>query len=109
MRREGNIVRYTAEEIDERIANGEARIDLDRVLSMTEEELEASIDPEDEGPFDDRVMYTGLPGFGGTMYLKIDDELGERFRNLGGVPADHMLDALREYLDRAERTSAAAD
>jgi hypothetical protein len=76
---------------------------------MTEEELEASIDPEDEGPFDDRVMYTGLPGFGGTMYLKIDDELAKRFRRLGGSHAQHMLDALCEYLERAERTSAAAD
>lgn len=109
MRREGNIVRYTAEEIDERIANGEARIDHERIAAMTEEELEASIDPEDEGPFDDRIIYTGLPGFGGTMYLKIDDGMAERFRKLGGSHAQHMLDALREYLDRAERTSAAAD
>lgn len=91
------------------MAEGEARIDRERISAMTEEELEASIDPEDEGPFDDRVMYVGLPGFGGTMYLKINDALAERFRKLGGVQADHMLDALREYLDRAERTSAAAD
>lgn len=109
MRRNGNIVRYTAEKIDERIASGEARIDRERILAMTEAELEASIDPEDEGRFDDRIMYVGLPGFGGTRYLKIDDDLAERFRALGGSYSQRMLDALREYVDRAESMSSAAD
>jgi hypothetical protein len=43
------IVRYTADEIDEMIRRGESRTDWAYVDALTEEELEASIDFEDEG------------------------------------------------------------
>ena len=49
---EGRIVRYTAEEIDEMLARGEDRTDWERLRSLTDEEVEASIDFDEEGEFD---------------------------------------------------------
>ena len=46
---EGRIVRTTLEEAKARIARGEDRTDWARVDALTEEELEASIDFEEEG------------------------------------------------------------
>ena len=43
------IVRYTADELDEMLRRGESQTDWARVDAMTEEELEASIDHEEEG------------------------------------------------------------
>jgi hypothetical protein len=49
MKKIGNIVRYTAEEIDELRKNGGSKTDWAKADAMTEEELEASIaaDPDD--------------------------------------------------------------
>ena len=47
-----HIVSYTTEEIDAMIARGEDRTDWERVRNMTDEEIEASIDHEEEGEFD---------------------------------------------------------
>ena len=43
MRRRGDIVRYTAEELDEMRRRGEDKTDWAKVDAMTEDELEASI------------------------------------------------------------------
>ena len=51
MRKSGNTVVYTADEIDELIANGESLTDWDRLRSMTDEEIEenAATDEESQG------------------------------------------------------------
>jgi hypothetical protein len=46
------IVRFTADEIDEMRRRGEDRTDVARLDAMTEEELDASIDKDEEGEFD---------------------------------------------------------
>jgi uncharacterized protein (DUF4415 family) len=109
MRRNGNIVTYTADEAKKMMIEGEARIDRDRILAMTEEELEASIDYEEEGHFDNSVLYTGLPEQGGTMYLKIDDDLAAKFRALGPDYPERMNEILRAYIQRDDIKATAAD
>lgn len=42
MKREGNIVTYTSEALDEMIRRGEDQTDWAKVDALTEEELEAS-------------------------------------------------------------------
>ena len=54
-------VRYTAEEIDEMLRRGESQTDWARVDAMTEDELEASIDHDDEGEFDWSTVQVGIP------------------------------------------------
>jgi uncharacterized protein (DUF4415 family) len=109
MRRDGTIVSYTADEARRMMAEGEARIDRDRIAAMTEEELEASIDYEEEGHFDSSVLYTGLPWLGGTMYFKVDDDLAEKFRALGPDYPERMNEILRAYLQRNDANATAAD
>ncbi len=60
---EPNIVRYTVEELDEMIRRGEDQTDWERVRNMTDEEIEANIDREDEGYFDLSTGYrsSGIP------------------------------------------------
>jgi uncharacterized DUF497 family protein len=58
---EERIVRYTAEELVEKRRRGETLSNWERVRNMTEEELEASIDFEEEGEIDWDVTYIG-PG-----------------------------------------------
>jgi uncharacterized protein (DUF4415 family) len=108
MKRNGNIVTYTADEAKKMMAEGEAHIDRDRILAMTEEELEASIDYEEEGHFDDAVLYTGLPWLGGMMHLKIDDDLAEKFRSLGPDYPERMNEILRAYIRRDDVNAIAA-
>ncbi len=43
-----NIVRYTLEEIEERIRRGESKTDWDRINSMTEEDIERLADEDDK-------------------------------------------------------------
>jgi len=64
MKRRGDAVRYTAEEIDEMRARGESRTDWAAVKAMTEDELEASIaaDPDDvHEPIDWSRAAKGIP------------------------------------------------
>ena len=56
------IVRYTAEELDDMVRRGEGKTDWARVDAMTEEELEASIDYDEEGEPDWSTIQVGIPG-----------------------------------------------
>jgi hypothetical protein len=73
MRRNGNIVQYTAEEARQLMAQGESRMDHSRADAMTEEELEASIDYGDEGRFED--------------WIPVDDALAYAIRRHWSSPA----------------------
>ena len=54
-----HIVRYTADEMKEMVARGESQTNWERVRALTSEEIEASIDHEDEGIFDPTQVYVG--------------------------------------------------
>jgi uncharacterized DUF497 family protein len=53
------IVRYTAEELAEKRRRGETLSDWERIRNTTEEEVEASINFEEEGEFDWDVTHIG--------------------------------------------------
>ncbi|HEV2129114.1 MAG TPA: hypothetical protein VGR22_10890 [Thermomicrobiales bacterium] len=82
---EERIVRYTAEEIDEMLARGESKTDWERVRNMTEEELEASIDVEEEGEFDWDTVYVGMPPVPAKKRVTLwyDFDVIEWFQNQG--------------------------
>jgi hypothetical protein len=62
MKNNEHIVRYTAEEIDEMLRPGESQTNWARFDAMTEEELQASIDHDEEGEFDLSTVQVGIPG-----------------------------------------------
>jgi uncharacterized protein (DUF4415 family) len=108
VQRNGDIVRYTAEELDEMRRRGEDRTDWAKLDATTEEELETSIaaDPDDvhaELDWDNAIM--GLPPLGSQTPVPIDDDLIHWFKmESGGAYQARINEALRAYVEtrRAE-------
>ena len=100
------IVRYTAEEIDEMIARGEDRTDWERVRNMTEEEIEASIDFEEEGEIDwDSVDTTLRPSRAATV-IYVDPDVLDYFREQGPGYQTRMNQVLRSYVEAQRKKKA---
>jgi len=83
MQKSGTIVSYGAEELRSLRDRGEDPTDWARLNAMTEEELEASIDKEDEGDFEGAVGFPGFPGIMRETTLLINDEVIQWFRLQG--------------------------
>lgn len=101
MMKEERIVRYTAAEIDDMIARGEDKTDWDYVRSLTDEEVEASIDFKDEGVFDYSFAYPGLPSFGPKQQLTVrfDRDIVDWFKSQGSGYQTKMNAVLRSYVE----------
>jgi uncharacterized protein (DUF4415 family) len=105
------IVRYTADEIDAMIRRGESRTDWAYVDALTEEELEASIDFEDEGVFDLSTARAGIPGPTRPLMIRLDVDVIEWFEAQGADYRWRMNDVLRDFVAaqkaREEATASA--
>ena len=102
MKRKGDIVRYTAEEIDARLARGESRTDWARVKAMTEKELEASIaaDPDDvHAPVDWEKAVKGLPPGKRDIHLRIDADVLDWFKQAGRGYQTRINEVLRAFVE----------
>ncbi len=99
MRKNERIVRYTAEEIDEMIRRGEDRTDWARVDALTEEELEASIDHEEEGEVDWSTLQAGIPGPQRQLTVWLDADVVEWFKAQGAGYQTRINDVLRSYVE----------
>ena len=100
MKRDGNIVRYTSAEIDEMLARGESLTDWAKVDALTEEELEASIDYEEEGYPDDSVIYLNNPaGVRKKTHVWVDCDVLDWFESSGDGYMSRMNDALCAYMN----------
>ncbi len=97
---EGRIVRYTAAEIDAMITRGESKTDWERVKRLTDEEVEASIDFEEEGEVDWDIVYLarGVERTEAIVTFRCDHDLVEWFQKhsedvearIGRVLTDHV-------------------
>ena len=107
MRRRGDIVRHTAEELDEMIARGESKTDWAAVDAMTEEELEASIaaDPDDihEEP-DWTKAFVGLPPMKKHINIRVDSDVLDWFKATGKGYQTRMNNVLRAFMESRRRT-----
>jgi len=74
------IVRSTAEELDRMLQQGEDRTEWARVRALTEEEVEASIDHEEEGALDWRDVQAGIPGPKQQLTVRFDVEVVKWFK-----------------------------
>jgi uncharacterized protein (DUF4415 family) len=97
MQKSERIVSYTAEEL----ASMESETDWERVRALTHEEIEASIDFEDEGEFDLRFGYPGLPPIPENkqqITLRIDADVLDWFKATGKGYQTRMNDELRRFV-----------
>lgn len=99
MVKSANITRVTLEEAKERIARGEDRTDWARVKAMTEEELEASIDYEEEGyPIWESTRAVYDPTCKKQITLRLDPDIIEFFKAGGPGYQTRMNAALRQFV-----------
>ena len=105
MRKNGDTVTYTAEELNAMLERGEDLTDWAYVDSLTEEELEASIDFEDEGEFDWDNAFVGLPGPKRQITVRLDQDLIDWFKQQGRGYQTRMNAVLRSYVDAQKRAA----
>lgn len=105
MQKSETIVRYTDSELDEMLARGEDRSDLDRVRALTEDELEASIDLAEEGEVDWSSLQVGLPEPKRQLTLRLDADVVDWFKSRGPGYQTRMNAVLRSYVDSQRRSA----
>ena len=106
MKRRGNIVSYTLEELKEMERRGESKTDWAKVDAITEEELEALIaaDPDDiHEPIDWSKAIRGLPPRKKAVKLRIDEDVLGWFRETGKGYQTRMNNVLRAYVESRQR------
>lgn len=103
MEKNEHIVCYTADEIDEMLRRGEDQTDWARVDAMTEEELEASIDKEEEGEFDWSTAQVGIPPPKQQLTVRFDRDVIAWFKAQGRGYQTRMNAVLRSYVEAHRR------
>lgn len=106
------IVSYTMDEIKARRKKFGSKTDWARVDAMTEEELEASIDHEEEGEFDLNDLglaykSSGMPKPAEEVTLHLDGRIIDWFKAQGGHYQLRMAAVLHNYVeDQKEKERA---
>ena len=87
---------------------GESRTDWAYVAALTEEELEASIDFEEEGVFDLSTAQPGIPGLPEPLSIRLDPEVLAWFMAQGDDYRSRMNGVLRDFVEAQKARQAAA-
>ena len=101
MRRNGDTVVYTSDELREMRALGETLTNWAKVDALTDEEVEASIDFEDEGISDWDAgipVSLDLPGKQ-QLTIRLDKDIVAWFKSHGGKYQTKINAVLRAYMD----------
>jgi uncharacterized protein (DUF4415 family) len=94
-----HIVRYTADELEAMRQRGEGQTDYARLDAMTEEELEASIDYEEEGEIDWSTAQVTLPSPKQQLTVRFDQDVIDWFKAQGRGYQTRMNAVLRSYVE----------
>jgi uncharacterized protein (DUF4415 family) len=96
---EERIIRYTSDELAVMIARGETETDWERVRNLTDEEVEASIDFEEEGEFDLDVacLARGFARTGTIVTVRCDYDLFEWFQEHSETAEEQISQVLTDF------------
>ena len=98
------IVRYTIEELEAMDARGEVvKTDTAYLDALTDEELEASIDFEEEGIPDFSMAQKGIPSPPDPITLRVDRDVIAWFAAQGPGPEERMARVLRDRANEQRR------
>ncbi len=115
MQRKGDLVRYTAEELQEMIRRGEDKTDWAKVDAMTEEELEASIAADPDDVFDEAALakaFKGLPpGVWDVprkqdVHIRLDSDVVTWFKGQGRGYQTRINAVLRAFVENQRKSPA---
>ncbi len=98
-----NIVSYSEKELDDMLARGEDRTNVERVKALTEDELEASIDVEEEGVplWDTAAVHVPEPKQ--QLTVRFDGDIIDWFKAQGPGYQTRMNAVLRSFVDAKKR------
>lgn len=106
MRKKNDTVRYTAKEIEAKIAKGEDRTNWDKIDTLTGARLEASIraDPDDvEGEPDWTQAVVGIPAPKDHINIRLDHDVLEWFRANGKGYQTLINNVLRAFVQTRQQ------
>jgi uncharacterized protein (DUF4415 family) len=103
MQKQEQIARSTADELDEMLRRGESQTDWARIDALTEEELEASIDDEEEGEFDWSTVQVGIPRPKRQLTVRFDADVVDWFKAQGAGYQTRMNAVLRSFVEAKKR------
>ena len=104
MKKKENIVSYSVSDIKRLIEQGAALTDWNRVDKMTEAELEASIDPEDDigniniGNINWETVTIGMPNKKQDVHIRLDADLLSWLKKSGKGYQTRINAILRSYM-----------
>lgn len=107
MRNDERTARYTADNLDDLLRRGGDQSDLDRVRALTDEELEASIDRDEEGDADWDTLQAGIPEPTQQLTVRFDADVVAWFKAQGPGYETRMNAVLRGYVGAQQRRRAA--
>jgi len=93
------IVRYTSEELEAMEKRGETFTNYAYLDALTEEELQASIDHDEEGVPDWSTVQKGIPGFQEPVTLRVDRDVIAWFASQGPGHEERMARVLLAYVN----------
>jgi uncharacterized protein (DUF4415 family) len=111
MQKKGNIVSYTAEEIDAMLARGESRTDWAKLDATTQADIERAIatDPDLAIPPDwEKTVTTKLPfpfpeRNKQQVTIRLDPQVVEHFKRAGRGWQSRINAVLRSYVESSSR------
>ena len=103
MRNDAHTLRFTTDELARMRESGADRTDWARVDALTEEELEASIDHDEEGEIDWSSVQVGFPGPKRQLTVRFDADVIEWFKAQGPGYQTRMNAVLRSYVEARKR------
>ena len=99
MTKSAGITKMSLEEAKERLARGEDQTDWERVKALSQEEIEASIDYEEEGyPIWDTARMIEDPACKKQITLRLDPDIVAWFKSQGPGYQTRMNAVLRSYM-----------
>lgn len=104
---EERIVRYSLDEIREKIARGEDRTDLARIDAMTDEDIDrATRDDPDWGGFEDidwSKAEVVFPTPKQSISIRVDQDVVDFFKSTGKGYQTRMNAVLRHYVNEQKK------
>jgi len=107
MERNGNIVRYTADEIEAMIARGEDRTDWARVDTTAAADIERQAAEDDSALPEgwERAAIVGLPPRKEHINLRIDTDVLRWFKDTGKGYQTRINNVLRAFVESRRHTA----
>jgi uncharacterized protein (DUF4415 family) len=91
--------RFTQQDLNSMRDRGDDRTDWTRLDTLTDEEVAASIDREEEGEIDWSTVQIGLPSPKQQLTVRFDQDVIEWFKAQGAGYQTRMNAVLRSFVD----------